>query len=97
MARRCGDPCRGDAALSAFRHPYAYATRSRAAFQYFLVTEIPGPDWNRSRPRREQLGWDAHAAFLDSLADQGAVASADQSATPDVDPPIRRQSLRSFY
>ena len=65
--------------------------------QYFLVTEIPGRDWDRSRPRREQLGWDAHAAFVDSLADQGAVASADQSATADVDPLIRRQSLRSFY
>ncbi len=45
----------------------------RAALQYFLVTEILGPEWDRSRPRREQLGWDAHAAFVDSLADQGAV------------------------
>jgi len=56
--------------------------------QYFLVTEIPGPEWDRSRPRREQLGWDAHAAFVDSLADQGAVVVGGPVGDPDYGPAL---------
>ncbi len=70
MARRCGDPCRGDASLSDLRHPYAYATRSEGSVAVLPGPEIPGPEWDRARPRREQLGCDAHAAFVDSLGDR---------------------------
>ena len=31
------------------------------------------PQLGRVRPRREQDGWDAHAAFMDALVDDGVV------------------------
>jgi uncharacterized protein YciI len=37
---------------------------------YFLVERAKGPAWDHSKPRREQAGWDAHAAFMDALAEQ---------------------------
>jgi hypothetical protein len=39
----------------------------------FVVTEVSGPSWDASRDRREQDGWDGHAAFMDSLVDDGFV------------------------
>ncbi len=53
---------------------------------YFLVTEIPGPSWDRSRPRREQDGWDEHAAFIDGLTEQGAIVLGGPIGDPDVGP-----------
>ena len=35
---------------------------------YFVVIREPGPSWDRSRPMRDQDGWDAHASFMDGLA-----------------------------
>jgi uncharacterized protein YciI len=40
---------------------------------YFVVTEGRGPGWDASRPRREQDEWDAHAAFMDGLVEDGFV------------------------
>ena len=40
---------------------------------YFLVKHVPGPAWDHSRPRREQDGWDEHAAFMDRLAVEGVI------------------------
>ncbi len=40
---------------------------------YFLVRQARGPAWDHSRPRREQPGWDAHAAFMDALVEEGVV------------------------
>ena len=40
---------------------------------YFLVKNVAGPAWDHSRPRREQDGWDEHAAFMDCLAAEGVV------------------------
>jgi uncharacterized protein len=40
---------------------------------YFLVERAKGPRWDHSRLRREQDGWDEHAAFMDRLADEGFV------------------------
>jgi uncharacterized protein YciI len=40
---------------------------------YYLVTLARGPAWDHSRRRREQLGWEEHAAFMDALTDQGIV------------------------
>jgi len=37
---------------------------------YFLVERAKGPAWDHSKPRREQASWDAHAAFMDALAEQ---------------------------
>jgi uncharacterized protein YciI len=44
---------------------------ARAALH--LVTWRPGPRWDYVKPRREQPRWDAHAAFMDALTDQGTV------------------------
>jgi uncharacterized protein YciI len=40
---------------------------------YFLVERAKGPAWDHARRRREQDGWDAHAAFMDALAEEGVV------------------------
>lgn len=40
---------------------------------YFLVKHVPGPAWDRSRPRREQDGWGEHAAFMDGLTAEGVI------------------------
>lgn len=34
----------------------------------FIVTTAHGPAWDGTRPIREQAEWDAHAAFMDTLA-----------------------------
>ena len=39
----------------------------------YLVERAKGPAWDHSRGRREQDGWDAHAAFMDALAEEGVV------------------------
>jgi uncharacterized protein YciI len=41
--------------------------------RYFLVEFTNGPAWDPSKPRREQAGWDAHAAFMDELTATGFV------------------------
>jgi len=40
---------------------------------YFLVTSVWGPSQDPSRGRREQDGWDEHAAFMDGLVEDGFV------------------------
>ena len=39
----------------------------------FAVTMVCGPGWDLRRPRREQPGWDEHAAFMDGLVADGFV------------------------
>ncbi|MGA2830442.1 MAG: hypothetical protein ABSF03_30520 [Streptosporangiaceae bacterium] len=39
----------------------------------FVLTMVNGPDYDRSRSRREQRGWDEHAAFMDGLLEEGFV------------------------
>jgi uncharacterized protein YciI len=41
-----------------------------------VVTEAPGPGWEPGVDRREQAGWDAHAAFMDGLVARGVVILA---------------------
>jgi hypothetical protein len=40
---------------------------------YYLVRLARGPGWDGSRGRRDQDGWDEHAAFMDALTDEGVV------------------------
>jgi uncharacterized protein YciI len=40
---------------------------------YFLVKHVPGPEWDHSRLRRDQNGWDEHAAFMDALTAEGLI------------------------
>jgi hypothetical protein len=39
----------------------------------FAVTTVHGPQWDPSRPIREQQAWDDHAIFMDGLVDEGFV------------------------
>jgi uncharacterized protein YciI len=55
---------------------------------YFLVTEVPGPEWAHARPRREQDGWDEHAAFVDALAAEGVVVFGGPVGNPDNGPTL---------
>jgi uncharacterized protein YciI len=40
---------------------------------YYVVRQKRGPDWDHTRGRREQDGWDEHAAFMDALVDDGVI------------------------
>ena len=40
---------------------------------YYLVKRAHGPSWDTTRLRREQRGWDEHAAFMDALVEQGFI------------------------
>jgi uncharacterized protein YciI len=40
---------------------------------YFLVERGKGPAWDHSLGRREQEGWEEHAAFMDDLAEEGVI------------------------
>jgi uncharacterized protein YciI len=40
---------------------------------YFLVRLARGPAWDHARRRRDQEGWDEHAAFMDALTAEGIV------------------------
>jgi hypothetical protein len=40
---------------------------------FFVLTMVNGPRYDRSRARREQDGWDEHAAFMDGLVEAGFV------------------------
>jgi uncharacterized protein YciI len=55
---------------------------------FFLVTEVPGPHWDHSRARREQDWWDAHAAFVDQLAEEGVVALGGPLGNPAKGPAL---------
>jgi uncharacterized protein len=41
--------------------------------RYYLVECGKGPAWDHSRGRREQDGWNEHAAFMDSLVEERLV------------------------
>ena len=60
----------------------------RCRLDYFLVTELPGPSWDHSRPRREQDGWDEHAAFIDGLAEQAVIVLGGPLGDPDFGPAL---------
>jgi uncharacterized protein YciI len=42
----------------------------------FTVWRSRGPAWDDARPLEGQDGWDAHAAFMDALYQEGFVALA---------------------
>ena len=40
---------------------------------HFLVENAKGPAYDHALPRREQPGWDEHAAFMDGLVEKGKI------------------------
>jgi uncharacterized protein YciI len=40
---------------------------------HFIVRQARGPAWDPARGRRQQAGWDEHAAFVDRLAERGKI------------------------
>ena len=40
---------------------------------HFLVENAKGPAYDHAVGRREQAGWDEHAAFMDALVEDGFV------------------------
>jgi uncharacterized protein YciI len=40
---------------------------------FFVLTMVNGPRYDPARARREQDGWDEHAAFMDGLVEAGFV------------------------
>jgi uncharacterized protein YciI len=40
---------------------------------FHVVVRQTGPRWDASRPMEEQSDWDAHAAFMDGLVDDGFI------------------------
>jgi len=49
--------------------------RRPAPMPYFVVINERGSAWDWSRPMREQHEWDAHAAFMDELAETGFIVA----------------------
>jgi uncharacterized protein YciI len=47
--------------------------RHMAEGKFYAVTERQGAKWDQSRARREQDNWDEHAAFMDTLVQDGFV------------------------
>jgi hypothetical protein len=45
----------------------------RGGMGLFVVTRVPGPDWDARRDARQQGGWGEHAAFMDRLVDDRVV------------------------
>jgi uncharacterized protein YciI len=41
--------------------------------EYFLVKRTHGSSWDSSRLRRDQDGWNDHAAFMDRLVEEGVI------------------------
>jgi hypothetical protein len=53
--------------------------------QLYAVVRSRGPAWDESLPLDDQVGWAAHAAFMDGLAEEGFVAlGGPLEGTPDV-------------
>ncbi|HEV8189967.1 MAG TPA: hypothetical protein VGP82_00545, partial [Ktedonobacterales bacterium] len=46
---------------------------SQQAVSYYAVLRERGENWDASLPMRQQKQWDAHATFMDALADEGFI------------------------
>jgi hypothetical protein len=40
---------------------------------YFVIVRERGRAWDWAMPMRSQVQWDAHAAFMDALAEEGFI------------------------
>lgn len=81
----CATPSRASAGERAYgrQAPPAVPVACATMADYYLVERAKGPAWDRSRGRREQVGWDEHAAFMDALAEEGFVVLGGPIAEDD--------------
>ena len=40
---------------------------------FLVILRRSGPEYDHSQPLEEQSGWDAHAAFMDGLVEEGFI------------------------
>ena len=40
---------------------------------FLVMLRRSGPEWDASLPLEEQSGWEAHAAFMDGLVEEGVI------------------------
>ena len=40
---------------------------------FLVVLHRSGPEWDRAKPMEEQSGWEAHAAYMNGLVDEGLI------------------------
>jgi uncharacterized protein YciI len=52
---------------------------------YYLVENATGPDWDPAKGRREQAGWDEHAAFMDGLVEEGVIVLGGPTGEGETD------------
>ena len=50
---------------------------------YFAVVRTRANAWDWSEPMRRQAEWDAHAAFMDALVDEGFLLAGGPLGTED--------------
>jgi uncharacterized protein YciI len=50
---------------------------------YFVLIRERADAWDWSRPMRRQAEWDAHAAFMDALADEGFILAGGPLGSED--------------
>jgi uncharacterized protein YciI len=50
---------------------------------YFIVINERGPGWDWSVPMRQQREWDAHAAFMDGLVEEGFILAGGPLGSED--------------
>jgi hypothetical protein len=58
----------------------------------FVVIRAHGADWQRDRTLQEQAEWDAHAVFMNALADDGFVVLAGSLGDDDAMLVVRAES-----
>ncbi len=46
---------------------------SQQAVSYYAVLRERGANWDANLPMRQQEGWDAHASFMNALADESVI------------------------
>src|SRR5262245_47578777 len=48
-------------------------SRVRVPAMFLVTIHRSGPEWDAAKPMEEQSDWDAHAGFMDALAEEGFI------------------------
>jgi len=61
----------------------AGALRKAYNMAYFVVIRERGDAWDWTQPMRRQVEWDAHAAFMDALTEEGFIIAGGPLGSED--------------